>query len=86
MPERAMLKNKLVFVTKEHFMKMLYSCAVVGGEKGTLQDLEAATFPSPPYHSAIAKLEMLSREGWKRSKVTKNLPEEVASCVASLAC
>lgn len=35
MPERAMLKNKLVFATKEHFtQKILYSCAVVGGEKG----------------------------------------------------
>lgn len=30
-----MLKNKLVFVSKEHFkQKILYSCAVVGGEKG----------------------------------------------------
>lgn len=67
-----MLKNKLVFVSKEHFIqKMFYSCAVVGGEKETLQDLEAASFPFSPYHSAIAKLEMLGREGWNRSKITK---------------
>lgn len=33
-PEMAMLKNKLVFVTKEHFIKKVwYSCAMFGGEK-----------------------------------------------------
>lgn len=71
MPERAMLKNKLVFVTKEHFIqKILYSCAVAGGEKGSdfteFGGLGGRYFAFPTLSE-----EMLSREVWKRNKITK---------------
>lgn len=76
-----MLKNKLV--TKEHFIqKILYSGAVTGGEKGvdfTGSGGRYFAFPTLPQ-------EMLSREVWKRSKITKNLPEEVASCASLAPC
>jgi len=41
MPEMAVLKHKLGFVTKEHSInKVLYSCAVFGGEElGALYQL-----------------------------------------------
>lgn len=68
MPEGAMLKNKLVFVSKEHFKpKILYSCAVVGGEKGVhFTGFGSSYFPT--LSQSIAKMEMLSRESGKGAK------------------
>lgn len=70
-----MLKNKLVFVSKEHFkQKILYSCAVVGGEKGVhFTGFGGSYFAFPTLSQCLRKTGNADQEIWKSSKITKKL-------------